>query len=192
MLKMLPSAAPAAAAVAAVTAIGLAACSANAPARCTIAPPALTTGRLRADGTRLRDASHDSDNGAAYLDAHFAAFDALGLHGTEWEYSVAAEPWNAEPFSIAAADGSAYPIAAALARPYARAVAGDAITAAYDPTTKTYSLAYTADGGVTDVSLPRAFASADVQLTGACIDDTHAGTLFLRGTGPVTLRLRPR
>src|SRR5208282_3660777 len=69
----------------------------------------------------------------SYIQAIFDELDTLSLSGSEWEYSVAAEEWNSESDSIVEADGGELPIAQAVQRPYARAVAGSAITQAFDP-----------------------------------------------------------
>ena len=86
--------------------------------------------------------SHDNDGALDYMTAHFAALDALGMSGTEWEYSVESQEWNSETDSVVAADGTEYPVAAALVRPFARAVAGDSIAQAWDPDTATFTLSY--------------------------------------------------
>ncbi len=139
-------------------------------------------------------ASHDSATGADFLAAHYAAFDQLGVSGTEWEYSVAAEDWNGEHFGMAHPDGTPYPMAAAIARPYARAIAGTGVQASYDAMKKTWTLAFTGDGNVSEVSLPSAgFPSgADVELTSGCVDDTHPGVLLVQSSAPATLTVKPR
>ncbi|HZS36888.1 MAG TPA: cellulase family glycosylhydrolase [Polyangia bacterium] len=139
-------------------------------------------------------AAHDSADTATFLNAHWDAFDSMNLSGTEWEYSQAAEGWNSENFGMVAADGTEYPIVDAIARPYARALSGDGAQASYDGGSKTWSLAFTADGGVSEIALPsRTFAKgADVQLSSGCIDDTHAGVLLVQASAPVTLKIKPR
>ncbi len=134
-----------------------------------------------------------------FMTAHFAAFDALGLSGSEWEYSVAAESWNSETDSIVAADGGEYPVARAVMRPYARAVSGDSITQAYDPKSRTYTLSYVPASGVTEVSLPKRVYSAgySLELSGACADSTSVpGMLLLQGSAGagarVSLKVTPK
>jgi endoglycosylceramidase len=126
--------------------------------------------------------SRDADGALPYLEAHFDAFDTLGIGGAAWEYSVAAEEWNSETNSVVAADGTEYPVAAALIRPFARAVAGEGVSASFDTTSLTFTLGYEPAGGITEVSLPaRAYPNGfEIELTGACVDSSHAGELLLR------------
>lgn len=122
--------------------------------------------------------SHDNDGALDYMTAHFAALDALGMSGTEWEYSVESQEWNSETDSVVAADGTEYPVAAALVRPFARAVAGDSIAQAWDPDTATFTLSYvpssSASTQITEVQLPaRAYPSGfSVSLANGCYDAT--------------------
>jgi endoglycosylceramidase len=135
-----------------------------------------------------------------FISANFDAFDALGLSGSEWEYSVSSAVWNSETFSLVAADGSENPIAQAILRPFARAVAGTSVEQAFDASSSTFSLSYIAGGGVTEVSLPpRAYPSGyELTLTGACADTASTpGRLFLQsdmdgGTSSVALRIAPK
>jgi endoglycosylceramidase len=142
--------------------------------------------------------SRNTEGVLPYLQAHFDAFDALGLGGTLWEYSVAAEEWNDETNSIVAADGSEYPVAAAVIRPFARAIAADSFTTAYDVDTRTFTLSYPpAASGVTEVSLPaRVYPDGfDLQLTGGCVDSSHPGELLVRadpGATRVALQVTPK
>ena len=62
------------------------------------------------------------------------------MSGTEWEYSVESQEWNDETDSVVAADGTEYPVAQALVRPFARAVAGDGIAQSWDGATFTLTL----------------------------------------------------
>jgi endoglycosylceramidase len=123
-----------------------------------------------------------------YIAAHFAAFDTLGMSGTLWEYSVAAEEWNFEAFSAVDSDGGEFPVAQALVRPFARAVAGSAITQSWDGTT--FTLAFAPSGtAVTEVSLPaRAYPTGtNVTLTGGCYDATSApGRMLVQADGSAT------
>ncbi len=140
--------------------------------------------------------SHDDDRALPFMSAHFDALDALSLSGTEWEYSVAAEAWNGETDGIVAADGTEYPVASAVVRPFPRAVAGDSVTTRFDTQTRTFSLDYAPvdDAGLTEVSLPaRAYpAGFDVDLQGACVDTSHQGELLIQadaGATKVSLRV---
>src|SRR5208282_202836 len=61
-------------------------------------------------------------NMPSFMVAHFDAMDALGMSGTEWEYSASAEDdWNGELDGLVAADGTDLPVAQAILRPFARA-----------------------------------------------------------------------
>lgn len=102
---------------------------------------------------------------AAHLRRHLDALDALGLHGTWWEYSVAAELWNFENLSIVAADGTETPLAAELARPYVRALAGTPVAITQEP----FTVEYEADGGVTEIAVPA--RPLRILGEGACVDE---------------------
>ena len=124
---------------------------------------------------------------AAYLTAHFDALDALGMSGTQWEYSVSKEVWNAEDLGLVRADGTEESTVQALVRAYPRAVAGDAITFAYDAATRGFTLGYAPGAGtggadVTEVAAPARLypRGYDVKITGGCADASQAGRLLLR------------
>ena len=122
--------------------------------------------------------SHNVDGALDYINAHFAALDALGLGGTEWEYSVSADSWNSETDGVVASDGTEYPVAQALVRPFARAVAGDSITQAWDPDAGAFTVSYapsaSATTNITEIQLPaRAFpGGVGVSLSSGCYDTT--------------------
>jgi endoglycosylceramidase len=145
--------------------------------------------------------SHASDNALPFMTAHLQALDTLGLGGSEWEYSVSADAWNEETDGVVAADGTEYPVASALIRPFARAVAGDAITQSWDPDATVFTLSYTpsssASTSVTEVQLPkRAYRSLGytISLTSGCYDATSVPGRLLIQPGPaatqVTLEVR--
>jgi endoglycosylceramidase len=134
---------------------------------------------------------------AAYLTAHFDALDALGMSGTEWEYSVSADLWNSEDLSLVRADGTENPMAAAILRPYARAVAGSAVAFSYDATSHAATLQYTPADGITEVAVPvRAYPSGyTVQVSGACADSSQAGRLLVQaspGAAAVEVKIAAR
>jgi endoglycosylceramidase len=141
-------------------------------------------------------AGHAGDNAADYVAAHFAALDAAGMSGTEWEYSVAAEAWNAEAFGLTAADGTEFPVAQAIIRPSVRAVAGTGVVAAFDPAVRKFSLDWVADGGVTEVALPARFApSPRVRLHGGgCVDRSQPNLLLVTAAAgrALALEIAPR
>jgi endoglycosylceramidase len=141
--------------------------------------------------------SNTSPDTAAYMTAHFDALDALGIGGTEWEYSVSTDLWNSENLSLANADGTETPMAAAIVRPYPRAVAGDQVTFKLDATTRGFTLSYTPKAGVTEVSVPaRSYPNGyDVSVTGACVDTSTAGRLLVQAdpmASSVSLTATPR
>jgi endoglycosylceramidase len=132
-----------------------------------------------------------------YLAAHFDALDALGTSGTEWEYSVSSELWNGEDLSLVAADGTENPSAKAIVRPYPRAIAGSAITFAYDSTSRAATLQYTPAPGISEVAMPaRAYpAGYAVHVTGGCADTSRPGELLVQaepGAAAVTLSVTAR
>lgn len=131
--------------------------------------------------------SNTNPKGEAYIASVFAAADALGLSGaTEWEYSQSKQLWNSESDTVVKPDGTEYPVAQALIRPYARAVAGSSIQQSWDDTNKTFALSYTPGAASTDVSEVRLPARAypggyQVTLEGGCYDATSAkGELLVR------------
>jgi endoglycosylceramidase len=140
---------------------------------------------------------NDSDNAAEFMSAHFDAFDQLALSGSEWEYSVATEAWNAENFGLVAADGTEYAVAAAIVRPYPRAIAGEDASWSWDASARAFALSYTPSaGGVTEVSLPsRAYPSGfRVAGSAACVDASRPGLLLVRanaGATRVALTIQP-
>ncbi len=119
---------------------------------------------------------------AAFLTAHFDALDALGMSGTQWEYSVSEDVWNAEDFSLVKADGTEEPTSPAIVRAYPRAVAGDAVAFAYDAATRGFTLGYTPAAGVTEVTMPARLypGGYDVKITGGCADASQAGRLLVQ------------
>ncbi len=134
-------------------------------------------------------ASNTDPNAAAYVASVFAAADELGLSGAEdWEYSLSAQLWNSEANSVVAPDGAEYPVAQALIRPFARAIAGGAVTQSWDTTTRTFALSYVPANTATDVSevrVPtRAFPTGyAVDIEGGCYDPTSvAGELLVMAT----------
>jgi endoglycosylceramidase len=130
---------------------------------------------------------HGNVNALPWMTAHFAALDALGLSGTEWEYSVETQEWNSETDSIVAADGTEYPVTKAVLRPFARAVAGESVKQSWDPAAGKFTLTFTpASSGVTEISAPaRAFPDGmNVTVTGGCYDATSVpGEVMVDGSG---------
>lgn len=102
----------------------------------------------------------------AHLRRHLDALDALGLHGTWWEYSVSDELWNFEDLSIVRGDGTETPLVAELARPYVRALAGELVSIEQAPFTVTYDATGAAP---TEIALPR--APLRILGDGACVDE---------------------
>src|SRR5262249_44970425 len=106
-------------------------------------------------------------------------------------YSVAAEAWNAEGFGLVGADGTETATIDALARPYARAVAGSQPTTSFDAATRTFSMSWTSDGGVTEISLPKRYSkNPNIKLNGSgCVDLTQPNLLLVRANMGVALTL---
>ena len=137
----------------------------------------------------------------SYIQSIFDELDTLSLSGSEWEYSVSAEEWNSESDSLVEADGGEFPIAQAVQRPYARAVAGSAITEAFDPTMNIFTLSFTPSSGLTEVSEVALPASTyptgyTLSLTGACSDGVSVpGRILLQptaGATTVSLTITPK
>ncbi len=127
----------------------------------------------------------DRDNPDTIADMtwHYDAFDDQLMSSSEWEYSVAADDWNAEGFSLVRPDGTEWKLTSALVRPYARATAGKDVVTTYDSTKKTFTLGFTPDpSGVSEIALPARIAPSgvDMQLTGACYDATHPGVVLVK------------
>jgi endoglycosylceramidase len=132
-------------------------------------------------------ATSTSATGPAYIASVFAAVDSLGIAGaTEWEYSVSSQLWNGENDSVVAPDGTEYPVAASLIRPYARAVAGTSVAQSWDGATKTFTFSYAPSSEATDVTELRVPSRAypdgfTVSLEGGCYDASSAsGEILLR------------
>jgi endoglycosylceramidase len=124
----------------------------------------------------------------AYFSAHFDALDALGMSGTAWEYSVAADLWNGEDLSVVAADGTENPSAPALVRPYPRAVAGTGVAFSFDTTSRAATLQYVPSAGVSEVAIPtRAYpAGYTVHVTGGCADASRPERLLVQANPDAT------
>lgn len=129
---------------------------------------------------------HDRKEAPAAAEALYQALDAAGAHAAWWEYGVSKTVWNNEALSLVDADGKEYAaIVDAVARPYPRAVAGDAPAWSWDVGKKVFALNYTATaGGITEIVLPtRAFpAGWKVAVTGdACAAPAYDQTgLFVK------------
>jgi endoglycosylceramidase len=123
----------------------------------------------------------DNPFAALHLRRNLQALDTLPLAGaTWWEYSVSAALWNAEHFSIVNPDGSETPLVAELARPYARALAGDTAVEAWDPDARRFTITYrpSADGAPTELAEPTRQAWR-IGALGACVDE-QAGVVLVQ------------
>jgi endoglycosylceramidase len=138
-------------------------------------------------------ASNASTGTLAYMQSIFQAFDALPLvGGTEWEYSESIDLWNSETDTVATPDGGEYPVAQALIRPFARAVAGTAISQSYDVGTLVYTLAYTATDGITEIRSPaRAYpAGESVTVQGGCYDASSTpGEVLVKASAGANVKM---
>jgi endoglycosylceramidase len=142
--------------------------------------------------------SHTLPDAPGYMAATFASLDALGLGGTEWEYSVETQEWNDETDGLVAGDGTEYPVAQAVIRPYARAVAGSAVSQSYAADSGAFTVTWTPAAGVTEIAVPiRAYPrGTSVTLSQGCYDATSVpGTILVDAQGstaPITLAIEPR
>ena len=141
---------------------------------------------------------HDREDATAYIAAHFDALDALGMHGTYWEYSDAQEAWNDESLSVMNHGEEVLPVVEGFMRPYPRALAGSDARVSYEHVSRELSLTYAPAAGITEVAVPvRLYPNgASVSLTGACFDDAASpGVLLLQadeGAAEVRLEVRPK
>jgi len=121
------------------------------------------------------------EGGADWIASHYDAFDALGLHGTIWEYSVSTDVWNEESLSIVYATGGETELVEPMARPYLKAVAGEVS----ELTVTSERLAATWSGeidGISEIALPsRSWADATVTADGGCVAQVE-GRTFVRAT----------
>jgi len=106
---------------------------------------------------------------------------------------VETQEWNGETDSLVSGDGTEYPVAQAVIRPYARAVAGSAVSQSYAPDTSTFTASWTPKAGITEIEVPvRAYpAGAAVSLSQGCYDATSVpGKILVDAEGfsaPVAL-----
>jgi hypothetical protein len=107
--------------------------------------------------------------------AHWDALEALGMGGTEWEYSASPDLWNAEHLSLAEADGTENVTARAIVRPYVVALAGSDVSVNRDGGVAEWS--YTGGEGVSELSVPPGY---DVQVVGACADTRTPGRVLVK------------
>lgn len=130
----------------------------------------------------------------------YEALDELGMHGTWWEYSDAAELWNEENLSLIGPDGDErVHMLAAVVRPYPRALAGTATRTAFNTDLAHYELSYTpsaAAGGVSEIVLPPRLytGGARIGAIGACVD-VHDDRLLVQadsGAAEVQISVDPQ
>lgn len=135
-----------------------------------------------------------------YLRKTFDALDRFGMHGTAWEYSTDSFDWNLEGFSLVRADGSETAAVTELVRAYPDAVAGGAVSFAFDRTSRSGSLTWqAAGGGVTELSAPARLYPEGLRTevppgSGLCGEyDAALGRLLVRSDtgGAAELRFSP-
>ncbi len=139
---------------------------------------------------------HDTPGADAFMRAQWDVFDRLGLHGTQWEYSVTGDNWNAESMSLVDSDGSERVMAAELVRAYPVAVAGELTSWSFDRATKAGEVAIDA-AGVTLVAAPvRLYPggpAVEVVEGEACTRwDAAREVLVIGALGPVRVSFAPR
>lgn len=138
------------------------------------------------------------ENASEFLPALYAGMDENGLHFAYWEYSDSKEQWNDEDLSIVGLDGKpAEGIVDLIARPFARAVAGEAVSFGFDAQTRVFALGYEATmaEGVTEIAVPeRAYPSGYwVEASSGCVDSSRPGLLLVKGQeGKVKVSVHPR
>jgi len=127
---------------------------------------------------------------AVHLRRHLAAMDALGLHGTWWEYSVSPELWNGENLSVVDASGADTPMVDELARPYPRALAGEVVTSEYDPDLRLYALEYHPSGDApTEIPVPARWGEVRIGADGGCVDLRDGHLLVKAAAGADVVRV---
>ncbi|MFO0746864.1 MAG: cellulase family glycosylhydrolase [Myxococcota bacterium] len=140
--------------------------------------------------------ANDLDGAAAFMRRHWDALDALGMHGTQWEYSVTGDGWNAEAMSVVDADGSERATAGELVRAYPEAVAGHLVKWVYDQATRRGELDLEADGTSWITAPARLYPEgldAEVLDGAGCVRwDADAGRLIVGGAGAVRVGFGPR
>jgi len=97
--------------------------------------------------------AHHVEGAARFMRLHWEALEALGLHGTQWEYSVTGQSWNTESMSVVDADGAERDVAVELVRAYPSAIAGTLVDWRFDRATRTGELTLEA-AGTTIVTAP--------------------------------------
>jgi endoglycosylceramidase len=123
----------------------------------------------------------DNPFAAVHLRRNLAALDTLAIAGAAWwEYSVSADLWNAEHFSIVNPDGSETPLVAELARPYPRAVAGTDAASSWDPDARRFTITYTPSAGGAPTELAEPSRQVwKIGAIGACVDE-HDGVVLVQ------------
>lgn len=145
-------------------------------------------------------ATRETDAVGEFVTAMYDAMDENALHFTYWEYSDSKETWNEEDLSVVDLEGQeATTITSALARPYPRAVAGEAPSFRYEAAARRFVLTYEAptENGVTEIVVPeRSYPSGyRVELASGCVDATRPGLLLVRpavGQTRVEVSVHPR
>lgn len=96
-----------------------------------------------------------AEGGEMWLTRLLVALDSERVSATLWEYSQSEELWNEEDLSVVDGAGDERPILDVYVRPWLRAVAGTAPTFTWDAEAGAGVARWTADGGVTELVLPR-------------------------------------
>jgi endoglycosylceramidase len=104
---------------------------------------------------------------AGYLTLLYNRFDELKFSGTYWECSMSETIWNLENTSCFNPDGSLRPAAAALDRPYPRAVAGKINRFSFDAQSGKFELTWDEDPRIslpTEIYLPARIYSSEPKI----------------------------
>jgi endoglycosylceramidase len=144
--------------------------------------------------------AYDAEGAAPYMRAHWGALEALGIHGTQWEYSVTGEDWNAESMSVVDADGRDRALAAELMRVYPAAIRGSLRDWHFDRAARAaeFTLEQAANGSSSFVTPRGLFPEgvtvrvlADSAGDGCAAWDAAAGLVRVGGTGTVRISIAP-
>ena len=139
--------------------------------------------------------THEASGAARFMRLHWEAIEALGIHGTQWEYSVTGQDWNTESMSVVDADGTERELAAELMRAYPSAIAGALSEWRFDRDAREGELTLDA-AGTTVVTAPSRLypegLAATVLEGAACARwDAATGELRIGGSGRVRVSFGP-
>ncbi|MBN4059150.1 cellulase family glycosylhydrolase [Endomicrobium sp. AH-315-J14] len=116
----------------------------------------------------------DHEDAEAHAGRQFDALDALGMHGTWWEYSASDELWNSENLSLIKGDGSDNgPMHRGIVRPVMRALSGTMSNLSWDAATARWLIEFDAEpDGISEIVMPSRLYGEGVRIgaEGACVE----------------------